>query len=167
MTKKKSGGTIPVKMKRVAAAEVRRTKKAVAKKPSRLTAMPTVELQKVKPKRVQNYKRHVKRLLSEAFPEIVLKMATESINGSLSHTKYLFQIGGVMEEIQRQEENKNEPNFVDLLLAEVKRRHELATATLDGCPANLQLGNGAESIVETDERSGEIAEQEDNDATGE
>ena len=93
-------------------------------------------------------------------------MATESINGSLSHTKYLFQIGGVMEEIQRYEENKNEPNLVDLLLAEVKRRQELATATLDGCPANLLLSDGADSMGEADERS-DIAEREGNDASGE
>jgi hypothetical protein len=164
MTKKKSGGSIPAKTKRVAKAKAMRPKRAIAKRPSRAVAMTTVEPEKVKTKRVRNFKRHVKQVIAEKFPEIVLKLATESINGSLSHTKYLFQMGGVLEEIQRQEENKNEPNFVDLLLSEVRRRQEEAATTLNGTPATLQLSDGADEI---DETSGNIVEREGEDAIAE
>ena len=67
-------------------------------------------------------------MLREKFADIMGAMAQKSIEGSLSHTKYLFEIGGVREELLREIENNGEPTLADLLLEEVRRRRDLDAA---------------------------------------
>jgi len=84
--------------------------------------IPTVaQIDGAKKKRVRNYKRHTTKLLSEEFPDIMQTLANKSKEGSLSHTKYLFEIGRVKEDIERQGQG-SEPSLAELLLAEVRRR---------------------------------------------
>jgi hypothetical protein len=58
--------------------------------------------------------------------------AEKSAKGSLPHTKYLFEIGGVKEEIQRQGQSNGEPSLAEILLAEVRRQSEPEASSLVG-----------------------------------
>ena len=82
----------------------------------------------VKSKRVTDFQSHAREVVTEKFADIMEAMAQESIQGSLPHTKYLFEIGGIKEELQRQVENNGEPTLADLLLEEV-RRHSATDTT--------------------------------------
>jgi hypothetical protein len=75
-------------------------------------------------KPVRNYQRHTKTLIAQGFSEIMEAMAQRSIEGSLAHTKFLFEIGGVKEDIERKSKDKREPSLATLLLAEVRRRNK-------------------------------------------
>jgi len=69
-----------------------------------------------------------KKILTERFASIIEALAQKSSEGSLPHTKYLFDIGGLREELLRQVKNDGEPSVAELLLAEVKRHRDLETA---------------------------------------
>jgi hypothetical protein len=73
--------------------------------------------------RVTDFQSHTKEIIVSRFADIIAAMAQKSAEGSLSHAKYLFEIGGVKEELQRQGEDSDEPTLGELLLAEV-RRHQ-------------------------------------------
>ena len=74
---------------------------------------------------VTDFQSHTRELLTRRFANIMEVMAQKSAEGSISHTKYLFEIGGVREELQRQAQSDGEPTLAELLLAEVRRhRHE-------------------------------------------
>ncbi len=93
-----------------------------------------VEVNRTREKRVRNYRRHAKGVIAENFVTIMTTMAEKSNEGSLSHTKYLFEIGGVKEDIQRQGQGKPEPSLAELLLAEVKKRQGARLLTAGETP---------------------------------
>jgi hypothetical protein len=78
---------------------------------------------------VTDFLSHTKGLLTEQFASILETIVDKSLEGSLPHTKYLFEIGGVKEELQRQVQNNGEPTLAELLLAEVKRHRDAATSS--------------------------------------
>ncbi|AXC13595.1 hypothetical protein ACPOL_4320 [Acidisarcina polymorpha] len=90
-------------------------------------AVPSISLPALdegeKEKPVRNYRRHTKGVISGRFAKIMVRMAEASEKGSLPHTKYLFDIGGVKEDIHRQKRGKAEPSLADLLLAEIRKQH--------------------------------------------
>jgi hypothetical protein len=81
-----------------------------------------------KTKRVNNYKRHAKREISEAFPEIVDVLVERAKEGSLTHAKFLFDIGGVKDKPLSQEKREREPSLSEMLLEEVAKRHDESAA---------------------------------------
>lgn len=76
-------------------------------------------------KPVADFQSLTKDVLTENFADIMETMAQKSIAGSLSHTKYLFEIGGVKEELQRRIQNSGEPTLAELLLGEVARYRDM------------------------------------------
>jgi hypothetical protein len=80
---------------------------------------------------VTDFQSHTKELLTGRFANIMEAMAQKSAEGSLAHTKYLFEIGGVREELQRQSENNGEPTLAELLLAEVRRHRGEETSSAE------------------------------------
>jgi len=102
-----------------------------------------VEAQTAKKKPVKNFKRHTSKVISEEFSDIVETMANKSKAGSLAHTKYLFEIGGVKEEIQRQGQGKGEPSLADLLLAEVRRQRSADAARASEKAADDDMDDSA------------------------
>jgi hypothetical protein len=81
-----------------------------------------------KTKRVKNYKRHAKREISVAFPTIVKTLVEQAKKGSLTHTKFLFDIGGVKDKPLSQEKREREPSLSEMLLEEVAKRHDESAA---------------------------------------
>jgi hypothetical protein len=100
-----------------------------------------------KGKSVTDFLSHTKELLIEKFADIMETIAQKSIEGSLSHTKYLFEIGGVREELLRQVQNNGEPSLAELLLAEVKGHRDaeqptvVETVNTCGRAASISCGN--------------------------
>lgn len=78
---------------------------------------------------VTDFQSHTRELLTGRFANIMEAMAQKSAEGSLSHTKYLFEIGGVRGELQRQAQNDGEPTLAELLLAEVRRHRDEETSS--------------------------------------
>jgi hypothetical protein len=109
---------------------------------------------------VVNFQSLAKEAVSRKFAKIMKTMAKKSEEGSLSHTKYLFEIGGVKEEIQRKDPNDAEPSLADLLLTEMRRQRSGETpsaadsAMEDKVSANGETG-AAESAGHTVERGGD------------
>ena len=66
---------------------------------------------------------HTQRILTENFASIVETLVQKSVAGSLPHTKYLFEIGGVKEGLRNQIQNNDngEPSLAELVLAVVKK----------------------------------------------
>ena len=79
---------------------------------------------------VTDFQSHTRELLTGRFANIMEAMAQKSVEGSLAHTKYLFEIGGVREELQRQAQNDGEPTLAELLLAEVRRHRDEDTSSV-------------------------------------
>lgn len=77
-------------------------------------------------KRVRDYKRHAKKELSEAFPEIVGVLIERAKKGSLTHAKFLFEIGGVKDERLGRVSRKRHVSLAEILLNEVAKRGEEA-----------------------------------------
>src|SRR5271170_1288991 len=114
------GQTMTKKIVRITPAEKRNAAHSEAEQAA--TPIPAVvPMERPKKKRVRNYKRHTAKLLSEEFPDIMQTLAKKSKEGSLSHTKYLFEIARVKEDIERQGQG-SEPSLAELLLAEVRKR---------------------------------------------
>lgn len=80
---------------------------------------------------VTDFQSHTKELLTGRFANIMETMAQKAAEGSLAHTKYLFEIGGVREELQRQAQNDGEPTLAELLLAEVRRHRGEETSSAE------------------------------------
>ena len=115
-------------------------------------------VEEAKKKRVRNYKRHTTKLLSEEFPDIMQTLANKSKEGSLSHTKYLFEIGRVKEDIERHGQG-NEPSLAELLLAEVRKRRAAEEPNAEN--AMKASGKpGADTVGGTDERGGDCGASE-------
>jgi hypothetical protein len=112
---------------------------------------PMIEAEEPKSKPVRNYKTHTKKLIAKQFSGIMESMAVKSKEGSLAHVKFLFEIGGVKEDLERQGRGKSEPSLADLLLAEVRRQHAANVPTVKGL---LETGEDLETIAideDTDE----------------
>jgi hypothetical protein len=99
---------------------------------------------------ISDFQRHTKKIVADRFAEIIAAMAQKSAEGSPSHTKYPFDIGGVMDELQRQGQDGDEPTLAELLLAEVRRHQTEQTQTSDaaGSAALDQVEASAESDAE-------------------
>jgi len=69
----------------------------------------------------EHYQSHAKKVVSGNFANILDRMAKKSVEGSLSHTKYLFEIGGVKEDIERLGQEA-EPSLADLLHEEIQKQ---------------------------------------------
>jgi hypothetical protein len=76
------------------------------------------------PKRVKNYKFHAKKELSAAFPAIVDVLVNRAKKGSLTHTKLLFDIGGVKDKPIRKESQQPHFSLAQVLLDEVAKLQE-------------------------------------------
>ncbi len=103
---------------------------------------------------VVDYKHHAKAVVLGKFADILEAMAEKSIQGSLPHIKYLFEIGGVEEEFQRRGDGSGEPSLADLLLAEV-RRQRMAECAVPEAAGNGNGGTGAETLGDKRERGQE------------
>lgn len=110
----------------------KRVKRAAADSASQeVKATPAAKRERKAPvKRVRNYKKHAKRELSEAFPVIVQTLVKKAEEGSLTHAKLLFDIGGVKdaakEDGRKRKGPNHEPSLAEMLLDEVKKRREEA-----------------------------------------
>jgi predicted transcriptional regulator len=69
----------------------------------------------------EHYQSHAKKVVAGNFANILDRMAKEAVEGSLSHTKYLFEIGGVKEDIERLGQEA-EPSLVDLFHEEIRKQ---------------------------------------------
>jgi hypothetical protein len=96
---------------------------------------------------ISDFQSHTQEIIASRFAEIIAAMAQKSAEGSLSHTKYLFDIGGVKDELQQQGQDNDEPTLAELLLAEV-RRHQTEQAQTSGA-----AGSGALDQVEASTES--------------
>jgi len=104
---------------------------AVAKKRPKKAASPSAEEAtepvSAKKKRVQNFRR-AKIEISGAFPEIVHTLIDRAKEGSVNHTKLLFDIGGVKEQMKEEAKHRERvagsASLADLLMHELERQHE-------------------------------------------
>ncbi len=106
------------------------SKKAVAKK--------TEATQVGKPaavKRVRNYRKHAKNQLSRAFPAIVDTLVRQAKKGSLTHTKFLFELGGGKDKPVKREAAKKEPSFITALFDAKAKIEEMPAAKDEAVPA--------------------------------
>lgn len=115
---------------------------AVAKK----HALPVAGEDASSAKRVRNYRKHAKKELSEAFPEIVDVLVERAKEGSLTHTKFLFEIGGGKDKPASRESRHRERSLAGMLLEEVAKRREQASE-VDG--ARQVDGQGREHSSKT------------------
>jgi hypothetical protein len=97
-------------------------------------------------KRVCNFKRHAKNEISGAFPEIVHTLIEEAKGGSVNHTRLLFDLGGVKDQVKEDLKHKDKdlpPSFVEVLLhalvdqMHVEPTHEPHDPTPDNQPETL------------------------------
>ena len=72
---------------------------------------------------------HLRRIITEKFASIIETIAQKSAEGSLPHTKYLFDIGGVKEGLRNEVQNNGEPSIAELLLGEVNKHKAAAQPT--------------------------------------
>jgi hypothetical protein len=84
---------------------------------------------------VTHFQSHTKEIVTSRFADIIAALAQKSAEGSLSHTKYLFEISGLREELRRQTQEDGEPTLAALLLAEVQRHQEERASRAAGMTA--------------------------------
>jgi hypothetical protein len=125
---------------RAAKAEVRQAKAG------KVGAASQCRTSKLEAKPVKNLKGHTKKLIAKQFSEIMESMAEKSKAGSLAHAKFLFEIGGVKEDLARVRRGKAEPSLADLLMGGIKLRQEAHAAELAH-----PYGTGDESGLSHDE----------------
>ena len=89
-----------------------------------VTGDPKKKAAKAVPKRVRNYKFHAKKELSAAFPAIVDVLVSRAKKGSLTHTKLLFDIGGVRDKPIHKESQQPHFSLAQVLLDEVAKLQE-------------------------------------------
>jgi hypothetical protein len=142
--------------KRVAAKKAASAAKAVGRGSAGRPAVtakvaPVIDADETESKPVHNYKRHTKKLIAKQFSGIMESMAVKSKEGSLAHAKFLFEIGGVKEDLERQGRGKAEPSLADLLLAEVRRQHAANGPAVKGL---LETGQESRPITDDDTDEG-------------
>jgi hypothetical protein len=102
-----------------------RPKKAVAAKKKAAPGLKPASATKVR-----NYKKLAKKELSQAFPDIVDVLIERAKEGSLTHTKFLFEIGGGKDQPSKRGARQRHPSLAEMLLDEVTKRREEAQAQL-------------------------------------
>jgi hypothetical protein len=105
-------------------------------------------------KPVKNLKGHTKKLIAKQFSEIMESMAERSKAGSLAHAKFLFEIGGVKEDLARVRRGKAEPTIAELLMGGIKLRQEANAAELE---ESLRSGDESSRSQDEDDEMGEGA----------
>jgi hypothetical protein len=105
-------------------------KKAAGASKERAEESAKGSVNEAKGKPVRNLRFHTKRLIAKEFSEIMESMAEKSKAGSLAHAKFLFEIGGVKEDLAQARRGKAEPSMADLLMGGIKLRQEAHAAEL-------------------------------------
>jgi hypothetical protein len=114
----------------VSAADVRAKSSSSEIKRSKAKRTSKKKAAKPAPKRVRNYKFHAKKELSAAFPAIVNELVSRAKKGSLTHTRLLFDIGGVKDKPVHRESQQAPFSLAQVLLDEVAKQHEQALEPL-------------------------------------
>lgn len=90
----------------------------------------TAETGPVKPR---HYRKAAREVIEKTYKTIVVKLASEATNGSVRHTKLLFDLGGVQAEAHAAHPRKRKsPSLGELLLKEaeaMKRNKQEQTNT--------------------------------------
>jgi len=110
----------------VSAADVRAIKSSSETKSTKAKGTSKKKAAKPAPKSVRNYKFHAKKELSAAFPAIVHELVSRAKKGSLTHTKLLFDIGGVKDKPVHRENQQAPFSLAQVLLDEVAKQQEQA-----------------------------------------
>jgi hypothetical protein len=71
---------------------------------------------------IQNFKEYIGKMISRDFPKLLDALVNKCIMGSLSHLKYLFELGGVKEEMERQGEGGERLSIAEVLMAAIRSR---------------------------------------------
>src|ERR1700748_689561 len=89
----------------------------------------TAEADNVKTTKPRQFKKAAQDEIGKTYKQIVQALATEAVGGSVQHTKLLFDLGGVKEEVRATSTRKRKsPSLGKLLLDEaaaLKRNKEL------------------------------------------
>jgi hypothetical protein len=93
---------------------------------------------------VTDFITRTKDVLRDRFANILDAIAEKSVEGSLPHAKYLFELAGLREEFVRQVQGDGEPTLAEVLLAEVTRHREEATPATEGTEMALNGTRGAQ-----------------------
>jgi hypothetical protein len=110
----------------VSATEVNAKSRTQETKRAKVKGTSKKKAAKAAPKRVRNYKFHAKKELSAAFPAIVDELVNRAKKGSLTHTKLLFDMGGVKDKPVHRESQQAPFSLAQVLLDEVAKQHEQA-----------------------------------------
>lgn len=84
---------------------------------------------RIKPK---HYRKAAREEIEKSYKTIVVTLAKEATKGSLRHTKLLFDLGGVQEEVQSTSSRRRKPPSLGRLLlkeAEAMRREKEQAAS--------------------------------------
>jgi hypothetical protein len=103
----------------------------------------SIALQTTESVPVTDFLAHTRKLLIARFAEILEMLAQKSAEGSLPHTKYLFEIGGIREYLQREIQDNDEPTLAELLLGEIAKCRNLQASNVVEAP-NRQPGDLAQ-----------------------
>jgi len=86
----------------------------------------------------RHFRKKAQEEIGKNYKEIVAKLATEATRGSVQHTKLLFDLGGVKEQVKASyPKRRRPPSLGQILLKEaeaMKRRKEKSAANSDGTP---------------------------------
>lgn len=78
------------------------------------------------PVRVRNFKGHTQKHLSESFSEILEAHLGEAKKGSIKHTEWLFEVGGVKDEINGTKKKSGDSSLASLLMVELGKQQAAA-----------------------------------------
>ncbi len=89
---------------------------------------------------MRNFRCHAKNQISGAFSEIVHRLIEEAKGGSVNHTKLLFDIGGVKDQLRHKQKDEAGVSFAEILRRELSPEHasqqaQAATARTEKGPA--------------------------------
>jgi hypothetical protein len=97
-----------------------------------------------KPIKPRNFRNTAQKEIGKKYTKIVQKLADEAVNGSVQHTKLLFDLGGVKEEVQASSSRRRRPpSLGKILLDEVKamkRQREQNARTSELMPKDSCTG---------------------------
>ena len=96
----------------------KQTKLPEQREPDKDTKAEEVEVEVVKPR---HYRKAAREEIEKTYKTIVAKLATEATNGSVRHTKLLFDLGGVQEEAEAtSSKRRKSPSLGKILLKEAE-----------------------------------------------
>jgi len=88
-----------------------------------------------KPTKPKHYRKTAQEVIEQQYRQIVTTLATEATKGSVRHTKLLFDLGGVQEEVQSASPRRRKsPSLGRLLLKEAEdlKRNKQKSAVNNG-----------------------------------